>query len=140
MDGGNTEHSNTVDGWNAWYYSDLDRLNHAWSRHPTKPGRVGANRTSVTELWIGFLSYYAYDFDDKNLVVSVRTTSKLTKFEKMWNLPTIAIEDPFDLGHNLGAGLHRRSKSVDFSGQFRVVLSILLFSSERLHQESLHEG
>ena len=32
----------------------------------------------------------------------------LGKFEKMWNSPCIAIEDPFDLSHNLGAGISRK--------------------------------
>jgi terminal uridylyltransferase len=41
--------------------------------------------------------------------VSVRQLKPLTKFEKMWNSPCIAIEDPFDLDHNLGAGLSRKS-------------------------------
>ena len=49
-------------------------------------------------------------FNDKNLVVCVRQLKPLTKFEKMWNSPCIAIEDPFDLEHNLGAGLSRKSK------------------------------
>ena len=49
-------------------------------------------------------------FNDKNLVVCVRQLKPLTKFEKMWNSPCIAIEDPFDLDHNLGAGLSRKSK------------------------------
>jgi terminal uridylyltransferase len=43
-------------------------------------------------------------------VVSVRQLKPLTKFEKMWNSFTIAIEDPFDLDHNLGAGLSRKSE------------------------------
>ena len=49
-------------------------------------------------------------FNDKNLVVCVRQLKPLTKFEKMWNSPCIAIEDPFDLDHNLGAGLSRKSE------------------------------
>jgi hypothetical protein len=32
------------------------------------------------------------------------------QFEKMWNSPCIAIEDPFELNHNLGAGISRKSK------------------------------
>ena len=33
---------------------------------------LGANRMSVTELWMGFLNFYAGDFDDARLVVSIR--------------------------------------------------------------------
>ena len=43
-------------------------------------------------------------------MVCIRQRAPLTKFEKMWNSPCIAIEDPFDLGHNLGAGISRKSE------------------------------
>ena len=65
---------------------------------------------SVAELWMGFLNFYAGDFDDARLVVCTRMSRQLSKFEKMWNSPCIAIEDPFDLNHNLGAGISRKSK------------------------------
>ena len=92
-----------VDGWNAWFYSDLKALPKKW------PG-LGKNSMSVSELWIGFLNFYAGEFDDLGTVVSIRRSQPLSKFEKMWNSPCIAIEDPFDLSHNLGAGISRRSK------------------------------
>ena len=92
-----------VDGWNAWFYDDLLRLKDVW------PG-LGRNRMSVAELWLGFLSFYAVDFDDASLVICTRMSRPLSKFEKMWNSPCIAIEDPFDLSHNLGAGISRKSK------------------------------
>ena len=69
---------------------------------------------SVAELWMGFLNFYAGDFDDARLVVCTRMSRQLSKFEKMWNSPCIAIEDPFDLSHNLGAGISRRSKNNEF--------------------------
>ena len=94
----------TVDGWNAWFYDDLQRLKDVW------PG-LGRNKMSVAELWLGFLSFYAVEFDDIRQVICTRMSRPLSKFEKMWNSPCIAIEDPFDLSHNLGAGISRRSKS-----------------------------
>ena len=48
----------------------------------------------------------------RRLVVSIRQSRPLTKFEKMWNSPCIAIEDPFELSHNLGAGISRKSEIV----------------------------
>ena len=63
----------------------------------------------VGDLWIGFLDFFARDWDDKKLVVSIRQSRPLTKFEKMWISPCIAIEDPFELSHNLGAGISRKS-------------------------------
>ena len=92
-----------VDGWDAWFYADLQNLQHAW------PG-LGQNKMSVSELWLGFLDFYSSGFDYARNVVSIRMKKPLTKFEKMWNSPCIAIEDPFDLSHNLGAGISRKSK------------------------------
>lgn len=93
-----------VDGWDAWFFDDLNRLHQMW------PG-LGLNTESVTELWLAFLQFYAHDFDDRNLVVCCRQQAPLTKFEKMWNSPCIAIEDPFELSHNLGAGISRKSEN-----------------------------
>ena len=70
----------------------------------------------------------------RRYVVSIRQSKPLTKFEKMWNSPCIAIEDPFELSHNLGAGISRKSKKLHFWFQE----SIFRFS-EPLHQESIHQ-
>jgi terminal uridylyltransferase len=64
---------------------------------------------SLADLWIGFLEYYASSFSEKTQVISVRQKSPVIKFEKMWTSKCFAIEDPFDLNHNLGAGLSRKS-------------------------------
>jgi terminal uridylyltransferase len=94
-----------VDGWNAWFFDDMQRLIKVWAG-------FGENRQSVGTLWLGFLDYYARCFDEKNEVVCIRQSRVLSKFEKMWNSPCIAIEDPFDLSHNLGAGISRKSKYI----------------------------
>ena len=47
-----------VDGWNAWYFKDAVNLPRVW------PG-IGANRSDVLDLWLGFLRYYYDGFDDK---------------------------------------------------------------------------
>merc|ERR1712025_1472666 len=52
---------NMVDGWNAWFYSDRRKVVSEW------PG-YNRNRMSLGELWIGFLNFYAGDWDDKRLV------------------------------------------------------------------------
>ena len=95
-----------VDGWNAWFYDDLHRLKDVWTG-------LGKNNMSVAELWLGFLSFYAVEFDDTRQVICTRMSRPLSKFEKMWNSPCIAIEDPFDLSHNLGAGISRKSKGFE---------------------------
>jgi terminal uridylyltransferase len=60
----------------------------------------------TSQLLAGFFKYYAYEFDFKNEVVSIRK-SKLTKEEKKWtNLEEqrnyFCIEDPFEVDFNVG--------------------------------------
>jgi len=91
-----------VDGWNAWFFSDRHHLMSEWNRRKQK------NSTSVAELWLGFLDFYSSTWDDMAMVVSIRQKQLLPKFEKLWSTQCLAIEDPFDLSHNLGTGLTRR--------------------------------
>ncbi|XP_068726733.1 terminal uridylyltransferase 4-like isoform X2 [Montipora capricornis] len=90
-----------VDDWNCWFCSDLNKINSLW-----KPKE--RNRMSAGLLWIDFLKYYTEVFDFEHDVVCCRGTKKLTKFEKMWTKHVFAIEDPFNLDHNLGAGVTRK--------------------------------
>ena len=55
---GGEKPENVVDGWNAWFYSDRRKVVNEW------PG-YNRNRMSLGELWIGFLNFYAGDWDDK---------------------------------------------------------------------------
>ncbi|XP_064859289.1 terminal uridylyltransferase 4-like [Oncorhynchus nerka] len=88
-----------VDGWNAFFFDDIEEL-----RQPELP----QNRETVGELWLGLLRFYTEEFDFKELVISIRQRKRLTTFEKQWTSKCIAIEDPFDLNHNLGAGVSRK--------------------------------
>ncbi|KAF6739275.1 Terminal uridylyltransferase 7 [Oryzias melastigma] len=81
-----------VDGWNVYFFDDLKAL----------------NTESIGELWLGLLRFYTEDFDFKEHVVSIRQQARLTTFSKQWTSKYIVIEDPFDLNHNLGAGLSRK--------------------------------
>ncbi|KAM8931073.1 terminal uridylyltransferase 4 isoform 2-T2 [Pelodytes ibericus] len=90
-----------VDGWNAFFYDNTEELR---SRFPS----LGKNKESVGELWLGFLRFYTEEFDFKEHVISIRQNKLLTTFEKQWTSKCIAIEDPFDLNHNLGAGVSRK--------------------------------
>lgn len=69
----------------------------------------GKNKESVGQLWVGMLRYYTETFNWKEHVVTIRQDAPLTRLQKLWNSRCIAIEDPFDLSHNLGAGLSRKS-------------------------------
>ena len=81
---------------------------------------------SLYELWIGFLNFYAAVFTEKTSVISIRQKATLTKFEKLWMSRNFAIEDPFDLKHNLGGGLSGKSKSI--TSQKDVLKVILLYA------------
>ncbi|XP_075901202.1 terminal uridylyltransferase 4 [Nelusetta ayraudi] len=90
-----------VDGWNAFFCDNPDDLHRLLSEPP-------ANAESVGELWLGLLRFYTEEFDFKEHVISIRQRKRLTTFEKQWTSKCIAIEDPFDLNHNLGAGVSRK--------------------------------
>uniref|UniRef100_A0A673YZ04 Terminal uridylyltransferase 4-like n=1 Tax=Salmo trutta TaxID=8032 RepID=A0A673YZ04_SALTR len=90
-----------VDGWNAFFFDDIEELR---QRLPDLP----QNRETVGELWLGLLRFYTEEFDFKEHVISIRQRKRITTFEKQWTSKCIAIEDPFDLNHNLGAGVSRK--------------------------------
>ncbi|XP_061906738.1 terminal uridylyltransferase 7 [Entelurus aequoreus] len=90
-----------VDGWNVYFFDDLTELPARWPQG-------GKNTETVGELWLGMLRFYTEDFDFKEHVVCIRQKALLTTFNKQWTSKYIVIEDPFDLNHNLGAGLSRK--------------------------------
>ncbi|XP_077572391.1 terminal uridylyltransferase 4 isoform X2 [Stigmatopora nigra] len=92
-----------VDGWNAYFFDDLEDL-----RDRQNLPRRDLNTESIGELWLGLLRFYTENFDFKEHVISIRQKKRLTTFEKQWTSKCIAIEDPFDLNHNLGAGVSRK--------------------------------
>uniref|UniRef100_A0A1A7WHH6 Zinc finger, CCHC domain containing 6 n=1 Tax=Iconisemion striatum TaxID=60296 RepID=A0A1A7WHH6_9TELE len=90
-----------VDGWNVYFHDDLKTLPSVWPEYRK-------NTETVGELWLGLLRFYTEDFDFKEHVVCIRQHACLTTFNKQWTSKYIVIEDPFDLNHNLGAGLSRK--------------------------------
>ncbi|KAM6169423.1 terminal uridylyltransferase 7 [Rhynchocyon petersi] len=90
-----------VDGWNTYFFDQIDELPTYWPEY-------GKNTESVGQLWLGLLRFYTEEFDFKEHVISIRRKSLLTTFKKQWTSKYIVIEDPFDLNHNLGAGLSRK--------------------------------
>ncbi|XP_045890712.1 terminal uridylyltransferase 7 [Micropterus dolomieu] len=90
-----------VDGWNVYFFNDLKTLPSRWPQYRM-------NVESVGELWLGLLRFYTEDFDFREHVVCIRQHGRLTTFNKQWTSKYIVIEDPFDLNHNLGAGLSRK--------------------------------
>ncbi|KAG7481113.1 hypothetical protein MATL_G00063350 [Megalops atlanticus] len=90
-----------VDGWNVYFFEDLEELPRRWPQY-------GTNKESIGELWLGLLRFYTEEFDFREHVICIRRKQPLTTFKKQWTSKYIVIEDPFDLNHNLGAGLSRR--------------------------------
>nr|CAD7396277.1 unnamed protein product [Timema poppensis] len=89
-----------IDGYETYFFEDLKRLPHIW------PG-YGENVSTVGELWLQFLKFYV-NFDFKSNVVSIRLQEPLSCFEKLWTSKCMAIEDPFELSHNLGAHISKK--------------------------------
>ncbi|NWV57458.1 TUT7 uridylyltransferase, partial [Daphoenositta chrysoptera] len=90
-----------VDGWNVYFFDKIEELSAVWPDY-------GKNTESVGQLWLGLLRFYTEEFDFKEHVICIRRKSLLTTFKKQWTSKYIVIEDPFDLNHNLGAGLSRK--------------------------------
>ena len=90
-----------VEGWNAWFYDDINNLPRVWPH-------FGKNKQSLGELWVGLLRFYTEVFDFRESVVCIRRSAVLSRFEKLWSSRNIKVEDPFELEHNLGAGLTSR--------------------------------
>ncbi|VDK73153.1 unnamed protein product [Litomosoides sigmodontis] len=67
------------------------------------------NRSTVGELWISFLDYFGTKFDFTQEVIQIRQSQPLMKLDKGWQSRPIAIEDPFDLTHNLSSGVHSKT-------------------------------
>ena len=67
------------------------------------------NTLSTGALWVEFLRYYTEQCNYEEHVVTIRQKKPLLKHEKGWFRQTIAIEDPFELSHNLAGGLSPRS-------------------------------
>ncbi|CAF3799565.1 unnamed protein product, partial [Rotaria magnacalcarata] len=70
------------------------------------------NKLSVGKLWIEFLRFYTEQFNYDEHVVTIRQFEPLLKYEKGWFRQTIAVEDPFELNHNLAGGLSIRNWTI----------------------------
>lgn len=107
-----------VDGWNAFFFDNLEDLVSFASSEPELVSRsrschththrlkvcfpaspqhrrlseLQPNTESVGELWLGLLRFYTEEFDFKEHVISIRQRKRLTTFEKQWTSKCIAIE------------------------------------------------
>eukprot|EP00052_Salpingoeca_macrocollata_P009447 m.74548 g.74548 ORF g.74548 m.74548 type:complete len:351 (-) comp17109_c0_seq4:30-1082(-) len=86
------------DGYDCYFYRNLDALPQVWPDYHQ-------NTASCGELLLGFFRYFTETFDFEHHVVCTRREAALTKDEKDWARSPMAIEDPFELDHNLCKGV-----------------------------------
>jgi len=89
-----------IEDCDTYFFEDLSNLENIWSGY-------GKNTSTVGELWIQLLRFYSAEFEFEKHVISIRQRAPLLRFDKLWTSKCMAIEDPFDLSHNLGVGLSR---------------------------------
>ncbi|CAF1405776.1 unnamed protein product [Adineta steineri] len=88
---------------NVYFYDNLPKLGEVWVN------KNGPNTLTAGELWIEFLRYYTEQFDYEKNVVTIRQFEPLERYKKGWFNKTIAIEDPFNLTHNLADKLSQKN-------------------------------
>lgn len=86
--------------WNIYFFDNLDKLKTIWKQE---------NDLTTGALWLEFLRYYTEKFDYDEHVVTIRKIQPLLRRDKGWFRKTIAIEDPFELTHNLTGGLRMKN-------------------------------
>uniref|UniRef100_A0A0K2SYH5 C2H2-type domain-containing protein n=1 Tax=Lepeophtheirus salmonis TaxID=72036 RepID=A0A0K2SYH5_LEPSM len=100
-DSKNKTPSRMFEGHDVWFNSNPQSILY-WKNSHHK------NIMSPAELLIGFFDFFGRQFDDDNIVVSIRTHRSVKKLDKMWNTDCLAVEDPFEVNRNLGGRLTRR--------------------------------
>ncbi|CAI8607360.1 unnamed protein product [Vicia faba] len=108
LQGMDATYSVTVDNVDCAFFDQVEKLGH-FGRH---------NKESIAHLVWGFFFYWAYCHDYANSVISVRTGSTISKRDKDWTRRVgndrhlICIEDPFEISHDLGRVVDKRSIKV----------------------------
>ncbi|ORY86794.1 hypothetical protein BCR37DRAFT_343108 [Protomyces lactucae-debilis] len=102
-------------GYDIWFFKDVEKIQQA---------QVVKNTSSIGTLLEGFFSYFAYEFDFRDLCISIRTPGGIvTKTAKTWTQMVehlndrgdakvkdryiLSIEDPFEIVHNVGRSVTR---------------------------------
>jgi DNA polymerase sigma len=120
--------------WNVYFFDNLSKLvfiqiffldffsSLFFLQKQVWINKNGPNRLTTGELWIAFLRYYTEQFDYEQNVITIRQFEPLRRDEKGWFHPTIAIEDPFIITHNLADKL-----SVQSTKSLKISLSLKLY-------------
>ncbi|XP_043832495.1 poly(A) RNA polymerase GLD2 isoform X3 [Dromiciops gliroides] len=76
----------------------------------TIPPYLSKNRSALGDLLLGFLKYYATEFDWNNKMISVREAKALPRPDGVeWRNKFICVEEPFD-GTNTARAVHEKQK------------------------------
>ncbi|KAL6601815.1 hypothetical protein U3516DRAFT_471181, partial [Neocallimastix sp. 'constans'] len=104
-----------IDDFNVSFFENIDELHKYWN---------SKNNESLGELLVEFFKYYANDFPYITGVASIRVGNIITKEEKKWTREHqfeinksnsvkdrywFCVEDPFEITHNLGRPVDRKS-------------------------------
>jgi hypothetical protein len=83
------------DGTESPFADDIDALKNFGKK----------NKETLGELLFQFFRFYGHEFDYDKLVVSVRSGKQVSKVDKKWhatNNNRLCVEEPFNVGRNLG--------------------------------------
>jgi hypothetical protein len=85
----------TKDGVESTFADDVDALKNFGKK----------NKETLGELLFQFFRFYGHEFDYDKLVISVRSGKQISKVDKKWHVTNnnrLCVEEPFNIGRNLG--------------------------------------
>lgn len=85
----------TKDGVESAFADDVDALKNFGKK----------NKETLGELLFQFFRFYGHEFDYDKLVISVRSGKQISKVDKKWHVTNnnrLCVEEPFNIGRNLG--------------------------------------
>ncbi|XP_033828756.1 poly(A) RNA polymerase GLD2 [Periophthalmus magnuspinnatus] len=121
---------------------DLDMVPDASHRVPHYKSK---NKSSLGDLFLGFLKYYAYKFRWDSKVISVRDAITFAKVSPDWRGKFICVEEPFEM-HNVARAVHEKAKfdaiKARFDESYQILneardLSLLLPLRAIIHKEQI---
>nr|CAD2162371.1 unnamed protein product [Meloidogyne enterolobii] len=90
-----------VEGWKVYYSKDINLIKQKFQ------SKFTSNKQTLAELFLNFLHFYGYKFCIHSNIVQIRVNGIYDKRQaKVPMRRKIYVEDPFDLNHNLTAGVY----------------------------------
>uniref|UniRef100_A0A1A8NBL1 polynucleotide adenylyltransferase n=1 Tax=Nothobranchius rachovii TaxID=451742 RepID=A0A1A8NBL1_9TELE len=98
------------------YFDPLMEIDSVPESSSSVPSYCSRNKSSLGELFLGFLRYYTTQFRWSELVISVREATTFLK-SKSWGNRFICVEEPFD-GKNVARAVYEKAKFKVIKAQF----------------------